>query len=737
MPALSPKPRNLLRAVVLPALAAVSFVVLLVGAVLLYATQRSDTLAARRQQQQLTSAIEQSAREIQNEQEASTLWDDAVLRLRERPLDMVWLDNNLGVWFHEYYQHDEVYLLAPDDSAVYAMRSGVRIVPSSYERIAPTFAPLVRNLRSELQSGSEAREDGLGQTVGTWVRIMVNGHPAIASLKPVVPEDEAIEQTAGSEYLHASVRYLDGDWVERVGQEMNLDGLTFSADNPVNADGALASLPLEDSNGATIGYFTWQPFRPGHEVRQTLLPVLLVAMVIIALLLCRLLYGNRLNRMELEASREQAQHQAFHDALTGLANRVLFEDRLRHALARRGVGRIALILIDLDRFKNVNDTHGHQAGDALIREFGQRLGKLMRDGDTVARLGGDEFALLLQDTDHANVVSICNRLLEAVRAPFSVVGNEAYVGISAGIAMSSSEDCDASELTRRADIALYRAKEGGRGNYCFFTPDMDESVRQRGMIEDRLRQALATGAGLHMCYQPLVSGVSGEIVGLEALVRWQDSQLGSVPTEEFIPVAEETGLILPLGEWVLQQASRVGAQWPDLFMAVNLSPIQFRSPGVVERISAIILDAGATPSQMQLEVTERVLLDDSETLRTMLEILRSRGFRVVLDDFGTGYSSLSYLQKFRVDKIKIDQSFVRSIGVTEDASSIVMAVLALAAALRLQVTAEGVETEAQRRFLAAAGCTEMQGYLFSRPLSEQEIATLLWSFEEAHAIGAA
>jgi EAL domain-containing protein (putative c-di-GMP-specific phosphodiesterase class I) len=266
---------------------------------------------------------------------------------------------------------------------------------------------------------------------------------------------------------------------------------------------------------------------------------------------------------------------------------------------------------------------------------------------------------------------------------------------------------------------------------------MDESVRQRGMIEDRLRQALATGAGLHMCYQPLVSGVSGEIVGLEALVRWQDAQLGSVPTEQFIPVAEETGLILPLGEWVLQQAARVGAQWPDLFMAVNLSPVQFRSPGVVERISSIILDAGATPSQMQLEVTERVLLDDSETLRTMLEILRSRGFRVVLDDFGTGYSSLSYLQKFRVDKIKIDQSFVRSIGVTEDASSIVMAVLALAAALRLQVTAEGVETEAQRRFLAAAGCTEMQGYLFSRPLSEQEIATLLWSFEEAHAIGAA
>ena len=729
--------RQIFRGVVLPAILAVGCVALLVGAVLLYATQRSDTLAQRRQEQQLALAIDQSVREIQNEQEASTLWDDAVLRLRERPLDMVWLDNNLGEWFHDYYQHDEVYLVAPDGTPLYAMREGERVAPDHYASLARTIGPMATQLRSALVSGAAEVEPGSGQTPGLWTRVMVNGHPAIVSVKPVLPEAEEIVQSPQQAVMHASVRYLDGTWVQRIGQDLDMQGLRFTETLPGESAADEVAMPLTDSAGETIGYLAWTPFRPGLEVRHTLLPVMLGALLLVALLLVVLLLRNRRARIELEASREEARHQAFHDPLTGLPNRALFDDRLRHALLRRGQGRVALILLDLDRFKNVNDTHGHQAGDALIREFGQRLENLLRAGDSVARLGGDEFALMIEDTTEARVTSLCERMLDAVRAPFSVVGNEAYVGISAGIAMSSDEVGEASELTRRADIALYRAKGEGRGTFRFFASDMDESVKQRGTIEVQLRQALAAavpgaqgepapqGHGLHLLFQPQVSGASGAIVGLEALVRWQDPVLGLVPTEDFIPVAEETGLIVQLGDWVLEQAARVAAQWPHLFMAVNLSPVQFRDPRIAEHIAGIVSRAGANPARIQLEVTERLLLDDSDLLRDTLDTLRDHGFRVVLDDFGTGYSSLSYLQKFQVDKIKIDQSFVRDIGQAEDASSIVLAILALAAALRLGVTAEGVETEAQRRFLAAAGCGEMQGYLFSRPVSVAGLADLL------------
>lgn len=311
-----------------------------------------------------------------------------------------------------------------------------------------------------------------------------------------------------------------------------------------------------------------------------------------------------------------------------------------------------------------------------------------------------------------------------MRRPFDIFGAQVYAGASIGVAISSGASVDRLELVRRADIAMYRAKEAGRNAYRLFTPDMDESVKLRGTTEEQLRDALATGRELTMYYQPQVRG-DGTIIGLEALVRWEHPERGLIAPDQFISVAEETGLIVPLGEWAVREACLASLRWPDLFIAVNLSPVQFRSADYLGRLMRIVREAGAEPSALQLEVTERVLLDDDDSIKGILADLRLAGFKIVLDDFGTGYSSLSYLRKFEVDKIKIDGSFVSHLGEASDSRAIVAAILALGDALGVAVAAEGVETEEQMTFLQVAGCKEMQGHYFSRAVPEGDVPALL------------
>jgi diguanylate cyclase (GGDEF)-like protein len=401
----------------------------------------------------------------------------------------------------------------------------------------------------------------------------------------------------------------------------------------------------------------------------------------------------------------------------------LFEDRLQVALSRRK-SNVAVLMLDLDRFKNVNDTLGHPAGDDLIRQFGERLTALLRESDTVARLGGDEFALLVEGAAVDDVRMLATRILEEVRRPFAIAGAQVHVGVSIGVALSQDAGLTSLDLVRKADIALYSAKDSGRNTYHFFSPEMDENVRRRRTIEDELREAVASGDGLCLHYQPQVSR-DGNIVGVEALLRWVHSARGSIAPSEFIPVAEETGIIVPLGEWVLKEACLASRRWPDLFVAVNLSPVQFRSPDFIGQLDMIIAETGADPQAIQLEVTERVLLDDDESVSAILATLRDKGFKIVLDDFGTGYSSLSYLRRFQVDKIKIDGSFVDHVCEEPESATIVSAVLALGWTMGLTVAAEGVETADQCTFLEAAGCKEMQGHYFSPAVPEEEIAALL------------
>jgi diguanylate cyclase (GGDEF)-like protein len=429
-------------------------------------------------------------------------------------------------------------------------------------------------------------------------------------------------------------------------------------------------------------------------------------------------------RRRMEA---QVEHMARHDALTDLPNRVLFKERLEQALARlpRSLN-VAVLCLDLDRFKSVNDTLGHPVGDALLRGVADRLQACLPGTDTVARLGGDEFAIIQTGVDRPEMTSaLADRILDALAAPHEIDGHSVIAGTSIGIAMAPGDADDADQLLKCADVALYRAKSDGRNVYRFFEPGMDAHLHARRALELHLRQALGLGQ-FELYYQPLVNLERDRISGFEALLRWRHPERGMVSPAEFIPVAEDVGIIVPIGEWVLREACREAARWPDrLTVAVNVSPAQFKTKKLKQSVISALAHSGLHASRLELEITESVLIQDGELVKATLHEIRALGVRISLDDFGTGYSSLSYLSSFPFDKIKIDRSFVSELASTKQAGAIVRAVASLGATLGMSTTAEGVETEDQLERVRAEGCTEVQGYLFSGPRPAGDIPALL------------
>lgn len=419
---------------------------------------------------------------------------------------------------------------------------------------------------------------------------------------------------------------------------------------------------------------------------------------------------------------------AHYDPLTDLPNRVLFQKHLAEALARRARkgDQLAVHFIDLDRFKTVNDTLGHPLGDALLREAAERLRGCVREGDTVARLGGDEFAVVQTGlSDMGGATRLAGRIVEAMAHPFDLQGHQVVIGASVGVSAAPSDGEDADELLKKADMALYRAKADGRGAFHFFERAMDEQLQARRALELDLRRALAAGE-FELFYQPLYHLGDERVTGCEALLRWRHPARGMVSPADFIPLAEEIGLIVPLGEWVLRAACAEAARWPEhVRLAVNLSPAQFRDRGLVRTVVSALAASGLPAQRLELEITESVLLQDSQANMTMLHDLKALGVRISMDDFGTGYSSLSYLRSFPFDKIKIDQTFVRDILDDSDAMAIIKAVLDLGSSMGIVTTAEGVETLEQLNALRGQGCAEIQGYFISRPAPAAEIAQML------------
>jgi diguanylate cyclase (GGDEF)-like protein/PAS domain S-box-containing protein len=429
---------------------------------------------------------------------------------------------------------------------------------------------------------------------------------------------------------------------------------------------------------------------------------------------------------------ERIAHMAHHDALTDLPNRVLFREQLDTALKTISPGeKLAVLYIDIDEFKSVNDSLGHPVGDELLKVLADRLRGCLQPTDVVARLGGDEFAIIQTAIERpADTTDLVARIYQAIREPFECLGHLLTADASIGIALAPQDGTDLDQLLRNADLAMYEAKAEGRRTYRFFEPGMEARVKALRTLELDLRQAIADG-GFELHYQPLVNLADNRVTGCEALLRWRHPSRGMISPAEFIPVAEETGLINQLGEWVLTTACAEAARWPDdVKVAVNVSPIQFRGQAFALKVAVALAASGLAAHRLELEITEAVLIRDDEAALAMLHQLRALGVRIALDDFGTGYSSLSYLQRFPFDKIKIDRCFIKDIAEPDGAASIVQAVVNIAAVRNITTTAEGVETEQQLEMLRTLGCTEMQGWLFSRALPVADIIQLLRSRRE-------
>jgi diguanylate cyclase (GGDEF)-like protein len=683
---------------------------------ILWSSQAADMESAERQRLQLAAAVEQRLQDLENQLAAA-------LRVAiESPADIKPMD--------AVAQASARALPLFDVTSTYWIDP--RGVPTSGAVIGDEDArdafTVVKSLLPDLVEAAELRLSGLPVKGSPLIQLNISqGLTRLLHVEGAVYGLAAVPNrllSADGFVLAVGMRRIEEASLRRIAELHGVrDFRLVSGLLPAGLNG----LAFGDERNGTAAHLTWTPNRPGQMLLDRLLPLTLLGAIVTFAMFAFIMGHVRTIARDLAATQEKAQNLVGRDPLCGLANRLLFSERLDQELARiaRSGEGLAVMFLDLDRFKEVNDTYGHQAGDELLKCVADRLGRLLRGADTLARFGGDEFAIIqTQLRTRADAESLARRVLDELTHPFDIGDTPVSVGVSIGVALAPEHGLEREGLMRLADTALYQSKSEGRNRFSFFVTQMDEAIRLRKVVEDDLRDAIASDQ-LTLHYQPLFSADGQTVVGLEALVRWPHPTQGLIPPDRFIPMAEERGLIIPLGEWVLRRAFIDGKRWPGLRIAVNVSPIQFRHRDFVAKVVDALEETGFDPTRLELELTEGVVVGDADAAEAAMMELRALGVHLALDDFGTGYSSLIYLRRFAFDKIKIDRSFLESMEATGESAILVHSIVHLGRALGLTVTAEGVETKEQHRFLQALGCHQLQGFLFSRPIPAADVDVLL------------
>jgi diguanylate cyclase (GGDEF)-like protein len=719
--------------VVVPIGVIVAVAIVCIVVAVLSSAQRADEVAVAQERHLLSTALDAFGRRVLSEVDSVASSQGAFENIRNNHTPG-WIEQHVGAWLTTFFKHDYVAIFDKDDRPIYS-RAGANIADrSALEATAPEFTELVGYMRGRESSmpGAIRVSDrnltaGGAQLHAAELRIVMGQPAAVAA---VAIGDDRIAAALDTEApILMSVKFLNTEALDAIGAQLGLNRLRI-LDRDAMPEGDFV-YELTAPDGSRIARLAWTPKQPGAEIVHNVVPFIAVALAGFALLGAFVLRYMRRTAVAIAAGENRLRHLALHDPLCGLPNRIFFSERLEAVIDEVAATDIpaALFYIDLDHFKDVNDTLGHPVGDELIRNVTLRLSHTLRGGDLVARIGGDEFAVISSiGGDTAIMMALAQRIIAAICAPYSIGGQNIVIGASIGIAVVDRNCAGAADIMRYADMALYRAKNEGRNRACIYDTAMDADLSKRKQLEGDLRDAI-TNNQLRLLYQPIVDKSGDTMLGVEALCRWTHPTRGEISPVEFIALAEHSGLIVELGAWVLQKAMIDGRAWPSLTVAVNVSALQFRRADFAELVERTMAETGFDPARLELEITESVLIGNFETAEASMLRLKALGVRLALDDFGTGYSSLLYLRRFPFDKLKIDRSFVLSIEKAADAAAIVHAVVSLGRGLGMKVTAEGVETADQQLFLRAAGVHSMQGYRFGRATTPEKIAERLVSPE--------
>jgi diguanylate cyclase (GGDEF)-like protein len=720
------------RGVMIPIGVIVAVAIICVVVAVLGSAQRADEMAIATERQLFTRALHNHGERMLREVDAVANSETAYRKIR-LSFDIEWVQVYVGQRLQSYFDHHFIFVADSSDRFVYATLGHRRVDPNWFNSVRNDLMPALDQLRGRghgvtnntLAGADPAPAVPQSQRITKLQTFL--GRPAILAAVAIASSDDLTRDAAEKAPVVMSVKLIDSDVLAEIASHLQLRNLRQVGVEPITPGDYV--FKLTDPQGQQVATFAWTPKRPGAEIVSSVIPFIAVAVAGFALLAALVLGHMRRTAATIASGESRLRHLALHDALCGLPNRIYFGEHLESVIAEvhKGSPPAAVLYIDLDHFKDVNDTLGHPIGDELIRAVTQRLTHTVRDKDLVARIGGDEFAVItVGGSDHPTLLTIANRLISAICAPYTIANQTIVIGASIGIAVINEKIAGAADVMRHADMALYRAKNEGRNRACIYDTAMDTDLLQRKLVENDLRQAIERNE-LRVAYQPIVNNSGETVVGVEALCRWTHPTRGEIPPSEFIPIAENSGLIIELGEWVLRRACIDGNAWPSITTAVNVSPLQFRRADFVDVVERILAETGFDPTRLELEVTESTLLGNVDTAELAMFRLKALGVRLALDDFGTGYSSLLYLRRFPFDKLKIDRSFVHSIERAADAAAIVHAVVSLGRGLGMKVTAEGVETAEQHLFLRAAGIHSMQGYRFGRPCPAADISTRLES----------